>query len=76
MLTQTPSTVMKPIQDLGALIEGRWRHRNYNEDLFPEIAGGALAEANLIEQIDPWEDAAGWAEHGGHLEIRDLLRRD
>lgn len=21
-------------------------------------------------------DAAGWAEHGGHLEIRDLLRRD
>jgi hypothetical protein len=48
-------TVIKPIQDLGALIESRWRDQNYNEDLFSEIAGGALAEANLIEQIDPWE---------------------
>jgi hypothetical protein len=46
---------MKPIQELGALIEGRWRDRNYNEDLFPEIAAGALAEANLIAQLDPWE---------------------
>jgi hypothetical protein len=46
---------MKHIQDLGALIEGRWRDRNYNEDLFPEIAAGALAEANLTERVDPWE---------------------
>src|SRR6266496_2769188 len=46
---------MRPFVELGALVEERWRERNYNEDLFPDIAAQALLESNLTEQVDPWE---------------------
>jgi hypothetical protein len=46
---------MRQFQELGALVESRWREQNYNEDLFPEIAAHALAESVLTEQVDPWE---------------------
>lgn len=43
----------------------------------------AMVEFLLAQGADPevkdtkvGSNAAGWAEHGGHLEIRDLLRRD
>jgi len=42
-------------EELGSLVDKRWRDVNYRESLFPEIAAGALAEANLIERIDPWQ---------------------
>ena len=46
---------MQPFAELGALVEARWRDQNYNEDCFPEIAAGALAELNPGERVDPWE---------------------
>jgi len=46
---------MQIFQELGELIEGRWRHENYSEGLFPELAAQALTEANLPAQVDPWE---------------------
>jgi hypothetical protein len=46
---------MQPFAELGALIEHRWRDRNYNESLFPQLAAEALCEAKLSERIDPWE---------------------
>jgi hypothetical protein len=46
---------MQPFDELGALVEGRWREQNYNEDLFPEIAAQALSESDLTARVDPWE---------------------
>ena len=46
---------MQPFAELGALVEGRWREQNYNEDLFPEIAAQALSESDLTARVDPWE---------------------
>jgi hypothetical protein len=42
-------------EELGSLVEKRWRDVNYRESLFPETAACVLAEANLIERIDPWQ---------------------
>lgn len=46
---------MRPFAELGLLVEGRWRDKNYSEHLFPGIAAGALSELNLSDQVDPWE---------------------
>lgn len=46
---------MQPFQELGELIEGRWRRQNYSEPLFPEIAAEALTESNLPSRVDPWD---------------------
>lgn len=46
---------MKTFSELGALIDHRWRDANYSEPAFPEIAAGALAEANLRETVTPWD---------------------
>ena len=46
---------MQPFTDLGVLVEGRWRDKNYDEGLFPDIAAGALREADLTARVDPWE---------------------
>lgn len=46
---------MKEFQALGTLIENRWRAENYSEQLFPEIAAQALAEAELPSKVDPWD---------------------
>lgn len=46
---------MQLFQELGELIERRWRKENYSEQLFPELAAQALTESNLPAQVDPWE---------------------
>src|SRR5882762_8010257 len=46
---------MRPFQELGALVEDRWREQNYNEELFSEIAARSLADSDLMGQVDPWE---------------------
>jgi len=42
-------------QKLGSLVEERWRERNYDEYVFPEIAAEALQEMNPSQSADPWE---------------------
>jgi len=37
---------MQPFAELGALVEGRWRDKNYDENFLPGIAARALREAN------------------------------
>lgn len=46
---------MKEFQELGALVEGRWKDENYNEQLFPDIAAQALIESDLPARVGPWE---------------------
>jgi hypothetical protein len=46
---------MQPFADIGALVEGRWRDKNYDEKVFPDIAARALQEADLAARVDPWE---------------------
>ena len=46
---------MQPFADLGALVEGLWRDKNYDENIFPNIAAKALREADLTARVDPWE---------------------
>ena len=46
---------MQPFAELGALVEGRWRDKNYDENIFPSIAARALREADLTARVDPWE---------------------
>jgi len=46
---------MQPFNELGALVENRWRQQNYNEKLLPEIAAEALSEVNPAGRVDPWE---------------------
>jgi len=53
---------MQIFQELGDLIERRWRKENYSEQLFPELAVQALTESNLPAQVDPW-DIIRWV-HG------------
>jgi hypothetical protein len=52
---------MKEFQELGELIEHRWRRQNYSEKLFPEIAAKALTEAQLPSRVDPW-DIIRWVQ--------------
>lgn len=46
---------MQEFQELGELIESRWRAQNYNDDRFPEIAAEALTECDLTGKVDPWD---------------------
>jgi hypothetical protein len=46
---------MQQFQELGALIEDRWKKENYSEQLFPEIAAQALAEWDVPAKVDPWD---------------------
>lgn len=46
---------MKIFQELGELIEKRWRDRSYNEDIFPEVAAEELTQFGLSSKVDPWE---------------------
>lgn len=52
---------MKEFEQLGELIEKRWRLENYSEQLFPEIAVQALTEADLPARVDPW-DIIRWVQ--------------
>ncbi|HEX7316260.1 MAG TPA: hypothetical protein VF297_20305 [Pyrinomonadaceae bacterium] len=44
---------MQFFEEMGIVIERRWRERNYSELAFPDIAAEALAEAGAIEKVDP-----------------------
>ena len=46
---------MQFFQDLGSLVERRWKGRNYEEAAFPGIAAEALADSNGSELVNPWE---------------------
>ena len=46
---------MKAFTEVGRLIEGQWRDKNYDDDVFPDIAANALMEADLAAQIDLWD---------------------
>jgi hypothetical protein len=46
---------MEAFQELGLLIENLWREKNYDEEVFPDIAARALAEGNLNARVNPWE---------------------
>lgn len=46
---------MQFFDQLGSLIEQRWRDKNYNEEVFPALAAQALADADPSSQIAPWE---------------------
>ncbi|MEP6704087.1 MAG: hypothetical protein ABJB34_04725, partial [Acidobacteriota bacterium] len=46
---------MELFQTLGAEIEDAWRAADYNEDLFPDIAAGALMRADLPSKVSAWE---------------------
>jgi hypothetical protein len=46
---------MKPFEELGAIIEARWRAANYADDSFAELAANALLESDLTTTVDPWE---------------------
>lgn len=46
---------MRLFEELGALIERRWRDQNYAERAFPEIATQSLSDSNLCDLVDPWE---------------------
>jgi hypothetical protein len=46
---------MQLFDELGRLVEQRWRNKNYNEAVFPEIAEQTLLELNVRERVDAWE---------------------
>lgn len=46
---------MELFNELGAQIEKQWREKNYDEEIFPEIAAAALTEAKLPEKLTAWE---------------------
>ena len=66
---------MQQFREVGELIEKRWRHQNYNEELFPNIAADALSEADLPSQVDPW-DIIRWVHTTNSLpEQKDIPGR-
>ena len=46
---------MKFFDELGSLIEQRWKEHSYDEKLFPDIAAEALAETAPERHVSPWE---------------------
>ncbi len=63
---------MEIFQTLGAEVENLWRDKNYDESLFPAIAGKVLREANLPEKVSAWE-VIEWTLNETNLpEQRDL----
>jgi len=55
MTSEVANNYMEDFQELGALVERRWKAENYSEQLFPEIAAQALIESDLPARVDPWE---------------------
>jgi hypothetical protein len=42
-------------RELGILVETRWREKNYDDVVFPEIASTALAEHSPAARVDAWD---------------------
>jgi hypothetical protein len=57
---------MEAFQELGSLVERRWKAENYDEGRFPEIAAQALVESDLPARVDPW-DIIRWVHHADTL---------
>src|SRR5438128_9880383 len=57
---------MRFFQDLGALVEQRWRDEDYSEERCPAIAELALLEATPDTRIDPW-DVIRWVNTTAEL---------
>src|SRR5215467_1022093 len=64
---------MQFFENLGALVEQRWRSENYDEDAFPSVASEALEETTPSEQIDPW-DIVRWVHHSAALPAQQDLQ--
>jgi len=63
---------MQFFDDLGELVELRWRERNYDDEAFPGIAREALAEVDPNRNVDPW-DIIRWLNNTPQLpEQRDV----
>lgn len=63
---------MEIFQNLGAEIEDLWRDKNYDETLFPQVAGKVLRAANLPEKVSGWE-VIEWTMNQTYLpDQRDL----
>jgi hypothetical protein len=63
---------MQIFQTLGAEVENRWRDKNYDEAVFPQIAGEVLRKANMPEKVSAWE-VVEWTLNQTFLpEQRDL----
>lgn len=46
---------MELFKKLGAEIETLWRDKNYNEEIFADIAAQGLKQANLPEKVSAWD---------------------
>jgi len=57
---------MEFFQQLGALVERRWRDDNYAEAAFPGVAAEALAETNPNQRVSPW-DIIRWVNNATEL---------
>lgn len=63
---------MEIFQKLGAEIEEIWRDKNYDENLFPDIAAEHLKTANLPAKVSAW-DVIDWTLKETNLpEQKDL----
>jgi len=60
---------MQFFENLGALVEQRWRDKNYDEEAFPRIASEALVEADACSAIDPI-DILKWVHRAPSLPIQ------
>ena len=48
------------VDELGAMVESRWRAANYDEHRFAELCTNALREFSMPDRISPWE-MTDWA---------------
>jgi hypothetical protein len=51
---------LRLVDQLGELVEGRWRAASYDPQRLPEIAAAALEESNLPERLSP-DEIVAWA---------------
>ncbi len=63
---------MELFQKLGAEVEILWRDKNYDEEVFPEIAANALREANLPAKVSAW-DVIEWTMNEANLPVQQDL---
>ncbi|MFY9607511.1 MAG: hypothetical protein WAU45_02710 [Blastocatellia bacterium] len=46
---------MQYFNELGSLVEQRWKDQNYDEKVFPDIAAQALSDTDPNNHVSPWE---------------------
>lgn len=46
---------MRFFEDLGRVVERRWRDKSYSEESFPPIAEQALGELDPVAHVDAWD---------------------